>query len=43
MVEVQSAVTDRDFMARSNQLHQVDVCRHYVGHIWKRQNRRPGI
>jgi hypothetical protein len=28
MVEVQSAVTERDFMLRPNQLYQVDVCRH---------------
>jgi hypothetical protein len=37
MVEVQSTVTERDFMARPNQLHQVDVCRHDASQIWKRQ------
>jgi len=40
MVKVQSVVTERGFMARPNQLHQVDVCRHDASQIWKRQNHR---
>ena len=38
MVEVQNAVTERDFMPRPNQLHQVDICRRDASQIWNRQN-----
>ena len=42
MVEVERAVTEREFMARPNQLNQVDVCRHDASQILEATKPLPG-